>query len=474
MGYARNEQVEYLRPDAFQAVFEAAPAALALIEPGVPVPSLIAANEAFLQAMMVPRPAVEGRRIDAVFRAAAAVQVREAVEQCLLDGEPVRLRVAHAPAAKVMRLEIELRRIVIERAPFVVLNLSPLDRPLSLAELGEAGVLAELGALSRGLVYIQDVQRRRVRYGHHPLVTRLGLPPGPVSLDHIEPLVHHQDFDRFMAFLDDQAAAPDDRVAKTTFRMCSADGQWLWINVRSRVLTRTRDGGVHRVIGVATDVTQAHIHTAAMAAAAEALDHAELNERRRIGRELHDATSQLLVAARLGLNDIEAPAGLTPVGRQALRRVRQSIAGAQAEIRNFSYMLHPPSLQAEGLAHSLRTFAAGFSHRTGIAISVRIGRGLGRLPPRLELALYRIAQEALMNVYRHAKAKHAWLSLRRSEGQAVLEIEDDGVGLAPAPVAGVGISGMQARMTQLGGSFVLEPGRTGLLVRATAPVAPPT
>ena len=114
---------------------------------------------------------------------------------------------------------------------------------------------------------------------------------------------------------------------------------------------------------------------------------------------------------------------------------------------------------------SLRTFATGFSHRTGVPIAVRIGRGLGRLPPRLELALYRIAQEALMNVYRHAKAKHAWVSLRRSDGQAVLEIEDDGVGLLPAPISGVGISGMQARMTQLGGSFVLEPA-TGLVVRA--------
>jgi len=242
VGYARNEQVECLRPAAFQAIFEAAPAPMALVEPGVPVPSLIAANEAFLQAMMVPRLAVEGRRIDAVFRAAAAVQVRQAVEQCLVDGEPVRLRVAHAPAGKVLRLEVELRRIIIEGAPLAVLSLSPLDRPLSLAELGEAGVLAELGALSRGLVYIQDVEHRRMRYGQHPLVTRLGLPPGPLSLDHLEPLVHHQDFARFMAFLDEQAAAPDERVIKTTFRMCSVDGQWLWINVRSRVFTRGRDG----------------------------------------------------------------------------------------------------------------------------------------------------------------------------------------------------------------------------------------
>ena len=61
---------------------------------------------------------------------------------------------------------------------------------LEMAELGEAGVLAELGALSRGLVYIHDVTRDRLRYGRHPLVARLGLPSGPISLEHIRAMVH--------------------------------------------------------------------------------------------------------------------------------------------------------------------------------------------------------------------------------------------------------------------------------------------
>jgi signal transduction histidine kinase len=211
-----------------------------------------------------------------------------------------------------------------------------------------------------------------------------------------------------------------------------------------------------------------------MASAAESLAHAEVNERRRIGRELHDSTSQLLVAARLGLAAVERRSFLPPEAQAALDEAREAIAAAQSEIRNFSYLLHPPSLQAEGLARCLRAFGAGFSLRTGLPVSVRVGRNVARLPDGLELALYRIAQEGLMNVYRHAHATKAVVRLRHVHGRVVLEIEDDGVGLA-SPLErspGVGISGMQARMTQLGGALSFETERTGLLVRAEAPIEP--
>jgi signal transduction histidine kinase len=474
LSVANIVQAPNLGPGSFEAIFELAPAPLALIRASHPVPCVATVNEAFLQSLMISRLAVEGRRIDAVFRAAAAAQIRPAVEQCLATGEPVRLRVAHAAAAKVARLRIEIRRVVLGQEPFAILSLTILDR-LGLSELGEAGVLAELGALSRGLVYIQDVPGGRVQYGRHPLVKKLGLPPGPLAMENVRDQVHPEDLERFRAYLGGQAAAQDDRVTALTFRMRGAEEQWLWINIRSRVFTRDQDNAVHRVIGVATDETETHVHAEAMAAAADALNRAEVNERRRIGRELHDSTASLLVAASLSLSTVERRSELTPAGQSALDDARQAIAGAQGEIRNFSYILHPPSLQSEGLAQCLRVFAAGFSRRTGLEIGVRIGFGLGRLSSRLELALYRIAQEALMNVYRHADATRARLSLKRVNGQVVLEIEDNGKGLetASARTVGVGISGMEARMTQLGGTFALDASGRGLLVRATAPIRSP-
>jgi len=472
---ASAEQATGPTPEFFPKVFDLAPTPLVLVQATAIAPMVVAANEAFLKLMMTDRPMVERRAIDRVFRAAAGAQVRDAVEACLTGGEPVRLRVAHAPAGKLVRLEMNVRPMALDGERFAILAVSPLEGRLALADLGEAGVLAELGALSRGLVYIHDIQNGRVRYGRrHPLITRLGLPGAPLPIEDVRAGVHPSDRDKFEAFLAELSSLSDDRVARTTFRMRGAGGEWVWINVRSRVFSRDAAGEVHRLIGVSTDVTDIHVHAAAMASAAESLAHAEVNERRRIGRELHDSTSQLLVAARLGLAAVERRSFLPPEAQAAIDEAREAIAAAQSEIRNFSYLLHPPSLQAEGLARCLRAFGAGFSLRTGLPVSVRVGRNVARLPDGLELALYRIAQEGLMNVYRHAHATKAMVRLRRVHGRVVLEIEDDGVGLASPPERspGVGISGMQARMTQLGGALSFETERTGLLVRAEAPIEP--
>jgi signal transduction histidine kinase len=204
----------------------------------------------------------------------------------------------------------------------------------------------------------------------------------------------------------------------------------------------------------------------------ERVAHAEASERRRIGRELHDSTSQLLVAAQLSMAAVARRTFLTPEAQAALAEARQSIAGVQAEIRAVSYLLHPPPLPSDGLAQGLCAFCDGFARRTDLEITVKVARSLPRLSDRLELALYRIAQEALMNVYRHAQATKAVVRLRQAHGRIVLEIADDGVGLASPweHVSGVGISGMQARMTELGGALTLEAGRGGLRVRAAAPI----
>jgi signal transduction histidine kinase len=228
---------------------------------------------------------------------------------------------------------------------------------------------------------------------------------------------------------------------------------------------------VQRILGVTTDESEHYEHQAELAAAANALAHAELNERRRIGRELHDSTAQLLVAARLGLNRLSVQGELSGEPLRVLDDARQAIESAQREIRNFSFVLHPPALlEAGGLEDSLRTFAVGFGRRTGLEIGLEAGRRSLHLPFRTKVALFRVAQEALMNVYRHAGAASAVVRLKHRRGRVILEIEDDGVGLpgdGQTPPEGVGISGMRARMKQLGGAFELTAGRVGVLVRAS-------
>jgi len=209
-----------------------------------------------------------------------------------------------------------------------------------------------------------------------------------------------------------------------------------------------------------------------------AVAQAEQNERRRVGRELHDSTSQLLVAAQLGLSALERRTELKGETRRIAADVRRSISAALSEIRTFSFLLHPPGLVDSGLAKALEDFGVGFGQRTGLKVVVEVETDAAPLPRAMELALFRVAQEALMNVYRHAEARTAAVRLRRETSMIVLEVEDDGVGLrrrgdhpGAAEPLGVGLSGMLARMTQLGGSLTLEERPRGLKVRAWAPLS---
>jgi len=430
------------------------------------------ANQAFLRLFGLPQSRVEGRPLAQVFRGASADQVRRAVEQCLCDGEAVEFRIAHGSSAEFALLPIVVQRVMLNGAAFALISATEARPPLALSTLGEAGVLAEIGALSRGLVFIYDYPGGTIRCGAHPLLDRIGLSPGMMNASDTNDLVDPADHDLIERHMLMQLEAPDGEVIQTVCRLRGRDDETVWANVRSQVFARTPDGGVQRILGVTTDETEHYEHQAELAAAANALAHAELNERRRIGRELHDSTAQLLVAARLGLNRLSTQGQLTGEPLRVLDDARQAIESAQREIRNFSFVLHPPALlEAGGLEDSLRAFAVGFGRRTGLEITLEAGRRSSlHLPFRTKVALFRVAQEALMNVYRHARATGAAVRLKHRRGRVILEIEDDGVGLpgdGRTPPEGVGISGMRARMKQLGGAFELIPGAVGVLVRAS-------
>ena len=455
----------------YELAFWSATAPMALAARSHGQLSVHRANQAFLRLFDLPQSRVEGRPLTQVFRGTSADQVRRAVEQCLCDGEAVEFRVAHGSRAEFALLRIAVQRVMMNGAAFVLISATEARPPLALSNLGESGVLAEIGALSRGLVFIYDYPGGTIRCGAHPLLKRMGLAPGVMSASDALALVEQADHDLVARHMLMQLEAPDGEVIQTVCRIRGADDKTVWASVRSQVFARTPDGGVQRILGVTTDETEHYEHQAELAAAANALAHAELNERRRIGRELHDSTAQLLVAARLGLNRLSTHGQLTGEPLRVLDDARQAIERAQHEIRNFSFVLHPPALlEAGGLEDSLRAFAVGFGRRTGLEITTEIGRRNLHLPFRAKVALFRVAQEALMNVYRHAQATSAVLRLKHRRGRVMLEVEDDGVGLpgdGRTPPEGVGVSGMRARMRQLGGAFELTSGAVGVLVRAS-------
>jgi signal transduction histidine kinase len=213
-----------------------------------------------------------------------------------------------------------------------------------------------------------------------------------------------------------------------------------------------------------------------------ALLKAEDEERRRIARDLHDSTAQNLVAASLlatrVADRLDAPL------QETIEEIEGLIRRSTNELRLVSYVLHPPQLDESGLAPALSKYATGFSERSGIAVELKVPADFGRLPRDAELALYRVAQEALTNVERHSQSAAASirLSRRRAGVREVVSlcIQDFGVGMPPVarPAgaargnggSGVGLDSMKERLSQIQGRLWIssQAGRTA--VNALVPV----
>ncbi|HJQ84187.1 MAG TPA: sensor histidine kinase, partial [Candidatus Binatia bacterium] len=183
---------------------------------------------------------------------------------------------------------------------------------------------------------------------------------------------------------------------------------------------------------------------------------AQEEERRKLSRELHDELGQSLtaVAAYLWLIEKDLPEPMQKLrGRTA--EARRLVAKTLGEMREISQLLCPPVLALSGLVPSLEGQLRSFRDRHGIATDLRVHGVHGRLPSEVETALYRITQEALTNVARHARARSVRVSLVANEREIRLDVDDDGVGLPPAAAtgtSGMGLLGMSERARALGGS----------------------
>jgi signal transduction histidine kinase len=185
---------------------------------------------------------------------------------------------------------------------------------------------------------------------------------------------------------------------------------------------------------------------------------AQEEERRRIARELHDEAGQALTAAKIEL-DLE--------GRTEASAL---VARALEQVRDLSELLRPRALDDLGLASALRALVDDFGRRTRIDVSLETSDE-EPWAPDIALVVYRVAQEALTNVARHAGAKHAWVRLDREPGRARLVIEDDGRGLDGAPRPHLGLLGMRERVTLVGGELTLGSATAGgLRVEADLPL----
>ena len=209
------------------------------------------------------------------------------------------------------------------------------------------------------------------------------------------------------------------------------------------------------------------------------LMHAQDDERRRIAQMLHETTAQDLAGLKMHLARLNRTAShLNEADRGALTESISLAERSITEIRTLSYLLHPPFLDETGLLSALRWYAAGFAGRSGIKVDLDLPQRFERPTLDRETALFRVVQESLINIHRHAGSDTARIRLWQDAETMVLEIEDRGKGIPNASLedimggggaVGVGIAGMCERIEQYGGRLEIESDDHGTTVRARLP-----
>jgi signal transduction histidine kinase len=204
---------------------------------------------------------------------------------------------------------------------------------------------------------------------------------------------------------------------------------------------------------------------------------------RRISSELHDSTCQHLIAASLGMMQVRKALKDPVKAEEHCEQVDLSIDRALKELRSLTYLLHPQSLFEGGLKTTIERYAEGFAVRTSLVVEVSISPAVDSLSHEKQRSLMRIVQEALTNVYRHAKATRVDITIEAGEKEFRLEIRDDGQGMMAGnrqsrfrpPVLGTGLRIMHDRLDEMGGRLQIlsapTAARRGTTLRATFPYA---
>jgi signal transduction histidine kinase len=197
-------------------------------------------------------------------------------------------------------------------------------------------------------------------------------------------------------------------------------------------------------------------------------------ERRRFSRELHDSLGQYLAAAKMNLTMLSRKLPEHPALLECIELLDKCIS----ETRTISHLMHPPLLEEVGLASAIEWYVEGFSKRSGVQTKLDLPRDLARLPQPLELALFRVIQESLINIHRHAQTARAEIDVKISPDQVAVHVRDYGKGMRKDALeqfnengssTGVGLAGMRERLHELGGLLEIHSDHKGTQISVTVP-----
>jgi PAS domain S-box-containing protein len=205
----------------------------------------------------------------------------------------------------------------------------------------------------------------------------------------------------------------------------------------------------------------------------------QLQDERRVARELHDGVGQLLAALSINFHTIaNEKQSLSPLAARCMKETPGLIDQSISELRTISFLLHPPLLDELGLGSAVKRYVKGFGERSNIFVSLDLSPDLGRLPRDVELSLFRIVQECLTNIHRHSHSATASVRLSHLPGEIQLEISDQGRGISPeiqekvvaGRSTGVGLRGMLERVRQIGGALHIQSNKNGTSVLVAVPI----
>lgn len=242
-------------------------------------------------------------------------------------------------------------------------------------------------------------------------------------------------------------------------RYLRSDGGEVWAE-SSASAVRDHSSKLHYIISMVEDITERKRAERDLRLLPQRIIEAQENERLRVARELHDGVNQLIASVKMRLRRVEDQ--VNPAAREILRRCSELLVLALAENRRIAYDLRPGDLDELGLAVACKHFCTDFQARTSLKVKSQVPRLWSRLAPATELNLFRIVQEALTNVEKHARAKTVWLRLAVDDEVVRLTIRDDGRGflLNDSKVAkkrgtGLGLTNMRERVASAGGTCEL-------------------
>ena len=349
----------------------------------------------------------------------------------------------------------------------------------------QEAILRALASTLPDIIFVYDLKAQSVRFVNGASSRPLGFSPEDIEAmgDQVMArLAHPDDLPRIAAYLAQVSGLEEGKSASLDSRALHQDGRYRPYTSRATVFSRDAEGAAELIIGVAQDISEQTRIEEEVHDLSERLLEVQVKERRNLAQDLHDTTAQHLIGVDLAVGRIHkicsedecCPSTIMA----AIADARQSLEQAKRDIRVQTFLLHPPFIESHGLGHAVANFASGFGARAGLEVELSIDPAADRIGGDLAVSLFRTAQEALANVYRHAHARKIAIALAVDETEVTLSVADDGVGLDESTwdsgiTWGVGLSGIRERMQAQDGSVALERADPGTRLVVKVPRPPP-